>query len=141
MYFLVFGITKNNDKRKSFSNWHKKHFFNFIKMIYGFKNRKSFSEFKFFIITRTFVGICHRWSLKFVGNSNCRRRSPDFGIQSPKSGDIGWIPATVAEIRRPPLESSHCCRILATAAKIQSLLPNFSKLDFSEIGQNSVGRC
>jgi hypothetical protein len=32
----------------------RKNFFNFWKTIYGFKNRKSFSEIKLFIIVRTF---------------------------------------------------------------------------------------
>jgi hypothetical protein len=36
-----------------------KSIFNFLKMIYAFKNRKLFSEFKLFIFSRMFVKICH----------------------------------------------------------------------------------
>jgi hypothetical protein len=46
----------------------RKIFFNFLKTIYGFKNRKLFSGFKLFTLVRTFVGICYRRALEFVSN-------------------------------------------------------------------------
>jgi hypothetical protein len=41
-----------------------------LKMIYGFKNYKSFFGFKFFILVGTFVGIRHSRALEFVGSPN-----------------------------------------------------------------------
>jgi hypothetical protein len=45
-----------------------KSFFNFWNTIYGFENRKSFFEFKLFILAGTFVGILYHRALEFVGS-------------------------------------------------------------------------
>jgi hypothetical protein len=47
-----------------------KSLFNFWKTNYNFKNHKSFSEFKLFIIAGTFMGICHLCTMEFVGSPN-----------------------------------------------------------------------
>jgi hypothetical protein len=39
-------------------------------MIYGFKNRKSFYEFKLSILAHTVMGIRHQQTLEFVGSPN-----------------------------------------------------------------------
>lgn len=46
----------------------RKSLFDFWKTIYSFENHKLFSGFKFLILARTFVGICHCWALMFIGN-------------------------------------------------------------------------
>jgi hypothetical protein len=56
----------------------RKSLFNFLKTIYESKNRKSFSEFKLFILAHTFVGMCHRRTLEFVGSLNLLPRVPGF---------------------------------------------------------------
>jgi hypothetical protein len=48
--------------------------------IYDFQNRKSFSEFKVFVLVPTFVGIYHRYASEFVGDSNIPPKVPNFGI-------------------------------------------------------------
>jgi hypothetical protein len=75
-----------------------KSLFNFWKTIYGFENCKSFSEFKLFILARTFVGIRHLWALEFVGNPTLPSKIPEF-----------WYP--IARIRR----HWHHCRNPATS--------------------------
>jgi hypothetical protein len=47
-------------------------------MIYGFKNRKTFSEFEFFMLARMFVEIYHCWTLEFVGSSNLQPKVSKF---------------------------------------------------------------
>jgi hypothetical protein len=42
----------------------RKSFFNFWKTIYDFQNSKSFFKIKLFVLTRTFVKICHCWASK-----------------------------------------------------------------------------
>jgi hypothetical protein len=44
----------------------------------GFENRKSFSKFKPFILTCTFVGICYRRALEFVGSLNLLPKISEF---------------------------------------------------------------
>jgi hypothetical protein len=56
----------------------RKSLFNFLKIIYGFKNRKLFSEFKLFILARMFVGICYCQILELVGSSNLLSKVPEF---------------------------------------------------------------
>jgi hypothetical protein len=83
--------------------------FNFKKMIYSFKNDKSFSEFKLFIIVRTFMRIRNRRTLEFVGGSSLDRKFSDFGIRSPEFGDTNYrILATVARILQLLSNSSYC---------------------------------
>jgi hypothetical protein len=62
---------------------------------YGFKNRKSFSRFKLFIILAcTFVGIRHLRALELLVAWIYHRRSPNFGIRLPEYGDHRWNLAT-----------------------------------------------
>jgi hypothetical protein len=107
----------------------RKHFFNFWKMIYGFKNRKSFSELKPFILPYMFVGIRHCQALEFLTAQICKRRSPDFGIRLLEFGDTSWILAL-----SPSSKSSNHRQIamkLAICAEILQLYQIFGK-----IGQN-----
>jgi hypothetical protein len=74
----------------------RKTFFNFWKTIYGFKNRKSFSEIKLFILTSTFdiqmpefdngqsSEYYRRWN---SATSDHRRRMPENQIPA----GFGWI--------------------------------------------------
>jgi len=59
---------------------------NFWKTIYGFQNRKSFFEFKLFILIRTFVEIRYSRALEFVGSPNLSLKVPNFGIRLPEFG-------------------------------------------------------
>jgi hypothetical protein len=74
------------------------------------KNRKSFSEFKFLIIARTFVGIRHRRTLEFFSYPslppNVRQLLPDsdkrmaefwpFSLIQPKWPDLGRFGCNLA---------------------------------------------
>jgi hypothetical protein len=145
-------------------NLTKKSLLNFLKTIYDFKNRKSFFEFKLFIIACTFIGICHHWTLEFVGGPNLRWRFPNFGIRAPESDVTGCrISATIVEIFlysghyswNPPkfgqpvqetghlrqilvlsLESGNSIRILVNLTRIWSV-----KLNFGQFRRNLATLC
>jgi hypothetical protein len=82
-----------------------KSLFNFWKTIYGFKNHKSFSKFKLFILVGTFVGIHHRRALEFVCSPNQPPKVPEF-----------WYPIAEFRQNRP---KPGWCRNLALSAWIQ----------------------
>jgi len=66
----------------------RKTFFNFWKTIYCFKNRKSFSEIKLFVLARTF-DIQLPESGNGRSSESMRHRNPATGIlPAPESGDI-----------------------------------------------------
>jgi hypothetical protein len=109
-------------------------------MIYGFKNRKSFFEFKLFILTYTFVEIRHRWALEFVGIPNLLPKVPRFWdsvtricSNMPESDHCRRIPTT-----QVPTYWSKCVifnRIPITGQNPASCLPNSGKTS-----QKSAGR-
>jgi hypothetical protein len=76
------------------------------------KNNKSFSEFKLFILARTFMEILHRRVLKFVGSSNLLSKVPKF-----------WY--LIAEIRQHWLDFGNHCWNSATAFEIRQ--PRFKQ--------------
>jgi hypothetical protein len=87
-----------------------KNFFNFWKTIYGFQNSKSFSEFKFFILARMFVGICHRRTFEFVGSPSLALKVPNFGIRLLESSGTRRIPAITSIVEILPMTESGNCR-------------------------------
>jgi hypothetical protein len=93
----------------------RKTFFNFWKTIYGFKNRKSFSEIKLFILTSTFdiqmpefdngqsSEYYRRWN---SATSDHRRRMPENQIPA----GFGWIQPLI----RPDLAKMAGIRLAST---------------------------
>jgi hypothetical protein len=73
MYFLVKMMVNRNHFQ-----FDRKSLFNFLKMIYDFKNHKLFSGFKIFIFAGTFVGIRHSRALEYVGSPNFPSKVPEF---------------------------------------------------------------
>jgi hypothetical protein len=69
LYFWCSVLPKMMVKGNHFQ-FNQKSFFKYWEMIYSFKNRKSSSEFKFFILATTFVGIHYCGTLKFIGIPN-----------------------------------------------------------------------
>jgi len=61
--------------------------------------RKSSSEFKLFILSRTFVGICHRRTLEFVSCPSLLSKIPNFSIWLLESGSTRQIPTITSAAR------------------------------------------
>jgi len=83
-------------------------------------NRKSFFEFKLFILERTFVGIRYHRASEFVDSSNLQQKVPSFDIRLPKFGKCHQIPAMVSRQRRNPVTSGHRRWILADQIQAES---------------------
>jgi len=78
LYFSVFGATENDGDR--------------TQIIFNLTVKASFSEFKLFILARTFVGIRHQRKLKFVGSPNLSPKVPDCRNSVTLVRFQGWWP-------------------------------------------------
>jgi hypothetical protein len=67
---------------ENYFQFDRKSLFNFWKMIYGFEYRKSFSEFKHFILASRFVRIIHYRALEFVGSPNLPLKIPVYQVST-----------------------------------------------------------
>jgi hypothetical protein len=86
------------------------------KSFFNFWNRKSFSEFKLFILAHTLVIICHCRTLEFVGSSSLPSKVLNFGIRMPESSGTRRILAiTSAAVILPVMETCNCRRNPATS--------------------------